>query len=126
MRSPHHRVGSCAGRLDPGHGHGWLVASISKMLAAYHRWDGWGRSGTDLSDMTGLEAFATRLAEAGDITAARPAAKMIVRLRRRQVHSYGSRYDPALATSLHRLAAAGEQAADIRGAGTYQAEVRDS
>jgi hypothetical protein len=116
------RVGSCAGRLDLGHGHGWLVASISKMLAAYHRWDGWVRNGTDLSDMAGLETFATGLAEAGDITAARPAAKIIVQLRRRQVHSYGSRYETALATSLHRLAAACEQAGDIRRAGTYRAE----
>jgi hypothetical protein len=115
-------VGSCAGRLDPGHGHGWLVASISKMLAAYHRWNEWGSSGTDLSGMTGLETFAARLVEAGDITAARSAAKMIVQLRRRQVHSYGSRYDTALATSLHRLAAACEQAGDIHDASTYRAE----
>ena len=56
------------------------------------------------------------------MTAARPAARMIVQLRRRQVHSYGSRYETALATSLHRLAAACEQAGHIHAAATYRAE----
>ncbi|MFF3062726.1 hypothetical protein [Streptomyces sp. NPDC057909] len=91
------------------------------MLAAYHRWDEWG-SGTDLSDMAGLETFAVQLAEVRDTTATHPAAKMIVQLRRRQVHSYGPRYHAALATSLRRLAIACEQEGDIRTAATNRAE----
>ncbi|WP_338673846.1 hypothetical protein V1460_12755 [Streptomyces sp. SCSIO 30461] len=80
-------LASCAMRLDPGHDHGWLVASIRKMLAAYHRWDEWG-NGTDLSgSVAALEIFASRLAEVGDTAAARTAAKVVVQLRCRLVHS---------------------------------------
>ncbi|WP_431676464.1 hypothetical protein [Kitasatospora sp. KL5] len=112
----------CAGRLDRGHDHGWLVASVRKLLAAYHRWHDFG-AGTDLSTaMTGLEVLAVRIAEAGDLSAARPAAKMIVQLRRRQVHAYGAGYHAALAASLDRLAAACERVGDVRGAGACRAE----
>ncbi|MEV6209446.1 hypothetical protein [Kitasatospora sp. NPDC051914] len=113
---------SCAGRLDRGHDHGRLVASVRKLLATYHRRHDFG-AGTDLSTtVTGLGILAGRLAEAGDLSAARPAAKMIVQLRRRQVHAYGAGYHAALAASLHRLAAACEQDGDARGADDCRAE----